>query len=284
METQMGRVLAKGSTGDDVRALQDVLNFHIRRDIPLKVDGIFGAKTEQRVREFQRSNGLKIDGLVGPRTNEQLFEQTTIAVPLFFMPQLTPLTLKGDDRFGLKPPRLIPQLQWPGPPALLPPPFQLGGSFSLLPSGSAMLPQFTSPLNALGLSITVPTRKDPMDPFIANRQAILEMIDNLPVDSKFKAFIASKVPNTVTKIEPPPTGFRWGVSPLFDPLDPKGFGVKGNAAFTLGISQGADGKPNVTFGAWGDGKFFLDFTGGKGQARPHVQADGQLFLGVQGVF
>jgi hypothetical protein len=282
----MGRILSKGTTGDDVRALQDVLNFHIRRGEQLKVDGIFGSKTDQRVREFQRSNRLKEDGLVGPKTNAELFEETTIAVPLFFMPtlQLTPLTLKGDDRFGLKPPRLIPPLQWPGPPDLLPPPFMFGGTFSLAPGGSALLPQFATPLNALGLSITVPTRKDPVDPFVASRQAILEMIDNLPVDSKFKAFIASKVPNTVTRISPPPTGFRWGVSPLFDPLDPKGFGVKGNAAFSIGISQGADGKPNVTFGAWGDGKFFLDFTGGKGQARPHVEADGQLFLGVHGVF
>ena len=53
------------------------------------MDGIFGPATEARVREFQRANGLKIDGLVGDRTNAQLFEVTTVVVPLFFMPSLS---------------------------------------------------------------------------------------------------------------------------------------------------------------------------------------------------
>ena len=80
------------------------------------------------------------------------------------------------------------------------------------------------------------------------------------------------------------TGSDGNVEPLFDPFDPKGFGVKGNAKFTVQVSQGADGKPNVVFGAWGDGKFFLDFTSKQGKARPQVQAQGSVFLGLQGVF
>lgn len=281
----MGKILSRGAAGPEIRALQDALNFQIRRGTPLKVDGIFGPATEARVREFQRANGLKIDGLVGDRTNAQLFEVTTIVVPLFFMPSLslTPPTF-GVGPSGLQPPRLIPQLQWPGPPMPLPTPFQFRGDFRLPAAGSTGLPPFSSPANALGLTITVPTRKDPLDPTVASRLAIIDLIDDLPVNSKFKAFLVSKVPSTQTKISPPGTGFRWGVAPLFDPLDPKGFGVKGNATFTVGISQGTDGKPNVTFGAWGDGKFFLNFTGGQGQSRPHVEADGQLFLGLQGVF
>jgi peptidoglycan hydrolase-like protein with peptidoglycan-binding domain len=210
----MGRILSRGTTGADVRALQDVLNFHIRRGEPLKVDGLFGPKTEARVREFQRANGLKMDGLVGPRTNEQLFEETVIAVPLFFLPNLSLPTLGGGGGFGIQPPRLIPQLQWPGPPTPLLPPFTFGGMFRLPPAGFTALPQFSSPANALGLSITVPTRKDPVDPTVASRAAIIELIDNLPINSKFKTFLTSKVPSTQTKISPPPTGFRWGVSPL----------------------------------------------------------------------
>jgi hypothetical protein len=281
----MGRILSRGTTGADVRALQDVLNFQIRRGTPLKVDGIFGPATDARVREFQSANDLKVDGLVGDLTNAELFVVTTIAVPLIFTPNLslTPPTL-GVGPTGLQPPRLIPQLQWPGPPLPPPSPFQFGGSFRLAPASFALLPQFNSPANALGLSITVPTRKDPLDPTVASRLAIIDLINDLPVDSKFKAFLISKVPSTQTKISPPGTGFRWGVSPLFDPFDPTGFGVKGNATFTVGISQGSDGKPNVTFGAWGDGKFFLDFTGAQGKSRPHVDANGQLFLGFQGVF
>lgn len=281
----MSRNLSRGVTGADVRALQDVLNFHIRRGEPLKVDGIFGPRTDARVRDFQKANKLKVDGIVGPRTNEQLFEETTITVPLVFMPTLSldPLIVKG-SRFGIKPPRLIPELQWPGPPVPMLPPFQFGGLFNLPPASFITLPQFNSNANALGLVITVPTRKDPDDPFVASRQAIVDMVDDLPVNAKFRAFLISKIPNPVTRISAPPTGFRWGISPLFDPLDPTGFGVKGNAAFSVGISQGADGKPNVTFGAWGDGKFFLDFTGTQGKSKPHVEASGQLFIGVQGVF
>ena len=37
----MRRTLSQGMTGQDVRALQDALNFHIRRGEALKVDGIF---------------------------------------------------------------------------------------------------------------------------------------------------------------------------------------------------------------------------------------------------
>ena len=73
--------------------------------------------------------------------------------------------------------------------------------------GSTRLPQFSSPANALGLTITVPTRKDPLDPTVASRLAIVDLIDDLPVNSKFKAFLISKVPSTQTKISPPGTGF-----------------------------------------------------------------------------
>jgi peptidoglycan hydrolase-like protein with peptidoglycan-binding domain len=64
----MARTLSQGMTGQDVRALQDALNYQIRRGTPLKVDGIFGPKTLERVREFQRANQLVVDGLAGPKT------------------------------------------------------------------------------------------------------------------------------------------------------------------------------------------------------------------------
>src|SRR5439155_1685664 len=71
----MARTLCQGMTGQDVRALQDALNYQIRRGTPLKVDGIFGPKTLERVREFQRANQLVVDGIAGPKTQGWLYEE-----------------------------------------------------------------------------------------------------------------------------------------------------------------------------------------------------------------
>ena len=82
----MERLLSFGSEGPDVRAIQDVLNYHIRRGEPLAVDGMFGPKTRARVVEFQSINGLQADGVVGPKTQAELFENTEIIAPIVIMP------------------------------------------------------------------------------------------------------------------------------------------------------------------------------------------------------
>ena len=61
----MNVLLKKGSKGALVKQLQKALN--------LASDGIFGSLTEERVKEFQFSNGLKSDGVVGPATWAILF-------------------------------------------------------------------------------------------------------------------------------------------------------------------------------------------------------------------
>lgn len=67
----MTRNIGIGAWGDDVRALQEMLNL---RGYNLKVDGIFGVRTRQAVISFQESNHdvsgapLVVDGIVGPRT------------------------------------------------------------------------------------------------------------------------------------------------------------------------------------------------------------------------
>jgi peptidoglycan hydrolase-like protein with peptidoglycan-binding domain len=64
--------LRRGSTSNDVRLLQQRLN--AARTIPgislplLTVDGIFGARTEAAVRQFQTLLNLTVDGIVGSRT------------------------------------------------------------------------------------------------------------------------------------------------------------------------------------------------------------------------
>ena len=59
----------RGSRGDGVRAVQEVIRFHHQSDTPLRVaDGFFGPHTEAWVRGFQRAVGTTPDGIVGPTT------------------------------------------------------------------------------------------------------------------------------------------------------------------------------------------------------------------------
>ena len=59
------RTLRKGSKGNDVKELQATLK-------GLAVDGIFGAKTQSKVKEFQKSVNLTADGIVGKNTAHAL--------------------------------------------------------------------------------------------------------------------------------------------------------------------------------------------------------------------
>lgn len=54
------QTLKKGSRGNDVKVLQKALHLY--------EDGIFGALTEEAVKQFQSANGLKPDGVVGDKT------------------------------------------------------------------------------------------------------------------------------------------------------------------------------------------------------------------------
>jgi len=53
--------IRQGARGVQVQALQRNLG-------GLAVDGVFGPKTTEAVRRFQRANGLKVDGIVGRQT------------------------------------------------------------------------------------------------------------------------------------------------------------------------------------------------------------------------
>ena len=56
----MAILLKKGSHGKDVKTLQRILHLY--------EDGIFGAMTEEAVKEYQRQHGLTTDGIVGDKT------------------------------------------------------------------------------------------------------------------------------------------------------------------------------------------------------------------------
>ena len=57
--------------GDDVVQVQEAL--HIYGISPGSIDGVYGPRTEQAVREFQASRGLAVDGIVGPDTTRALW-------------------------------------------------------------------------------------------------------------------------------------------------------------------------------------------------------------------
>lgn len=60
--------LRYGSTGEDVKKLQTALGFTGK-----DVDGIFGNKTQQAVKDFQTKNGLTVDGIAGNQTFGKLY-------------------------------------------------------------------------------------------------------------------------------------------------------------------------------------------------------------------
>jgi peptidoglycan hydrolase-like protein with peptidoglycan-binding domain len=61
----------KGSTGDAVRAVQEVMKFHDQSSGEgpgVQIDGVFGPRTDHWVRGFQTAVGTTSDGIVGPIT------------------------------------------------------------------------------------------------------------------------------------------------------------------------------------------------------------------------
>jgi murein L,D-transpeptidase YcbB/YkuD len=67
------RILRRGDTGDDVKALQELLN---DLGYELKVDGNYGRGTKEAVRDFQEKNKLPADGNFGPKTAEVMLSKT----------------------------------------------------------------------------------------------------------------------------------------------------------------------------------------------------------------
>jgi peptidoglycan hydrolase-like protein with peptidoglycan-binding domain len=66
-----GPTLSSGSSGKDVKRLQRLLVMIKLLDYT-SIDGIFGAKTVQAVKDFQQGKGLPVDGIVGPPTWQAL--------------------------------------------------------------------------------------------------------------------------------------------------------------------------------------------------------------------
>lgn len=68
------QVLSRGSTGDDVKELQERLIFIGFLDD--KADGVFGWNTYWALRNFQKEFGMKVDGVAGTKLKEKLTKAT----------------------------------------------------------------------------------------------------------------------------------------------------------------------------------------------------------------
>ena len=66
VQTAYAAVYKQGSTGSTVKTIQQKLkNWGYYKG---NVDGIYGSKTKEAVKYFQRKNNLTVDGIVGPKT------------------------------------------------------------------------------------------------------------------------------------------------------------------------------------------------------------------------
>lgn len=76
----MTKNLMVGSTGNEVRQVQEMLNFLVRPQPALAVDGIFGPKTRAAAVQFQSLARLSPDGIVGPLTSKALVSSVLATV------------------------------------------------------------------------------------------------------------------------------------------------------------------------------------------------------------
>lgn len=68
--------IKKGAKGASVKKLQTALNTHGAKP-KLVIDGDFGPKTDEAVRNFQKDSKLKVDGIVGKNTSAALGYKAT---------------------------------------------------------------------------------------------------------------------------------------------------------------------------------------------------------------
>jgi peptidoglycan hydrolase-like protein with peptidoglycan-binding domain len=286
----MGRLVRQGCKGADVRAIQDVLNFHIRRLAPLAVDGDFGPRTHARVVEFQKANQLTADGIVGPRTLAKLLEEEQLPITLALVPQ-GGAPQQGVSR-GIQPPRLIPPLTLPPltPPVVTP--------FFLPPDSSSRIPVLTLAGQTVSFLTTVPVRNDPVDPATRSFTEIMRLLDHLPPSFPFRGTIIGAVPRPVQKVgpleldpvAPMSFGFQWGVKPVFDlksvgPPIQFAVGAGANARYMLKLvdKPGAT-VPQLGLFVQGDFRGTIDWTSQAAESRPLIDLKGSILGGLQGRF
>lgn len=75
-EETYGSKFVLGCRGSEVQRLQDLLNRHVHPSPALKIDGIFGPRTEAAAKRYQQATGITVDGVIGSRTWGALLQGT----------------------------------------------------------------------------------------------------------------------------------------------------------------------------------------------------------------
>lgn len=281
------RSLSRGHTGEDVRVLQDRLNYHLRRTTPLVVDGDFGSRTQARVKQFQAGLQLTEDGIVGRLTRAELFEIHEYPGQAVVFPELTrPVFGERDRRPGIQPPRLIPPLMFPQmPQRVLPLPIQILPPITLRNVGFTAFQAIRQP-SLLNMKFTVVPVKDMSDPVVRSTTNIIKLINDIPTNSKFKAFLVEQVPNPISKIEEPGNSFSFKpFAPSYSPLDPDKAANKGSAAFSLRLfGRPGDVTPQIALEGRAEGKVELEYTGRASSNFFKATSEWNFALGLGGVF
>jgi peptidoglycan hydrolase-like protein with peptidoglycan-binding domain len=68
----MSSILKKGSSGDEVKAMQSALK---KLGFPIDADGLFGEKTHNAIITMQTVFGYDVDGMAGPATLKLIEQQ-----------------------------------------------------------------------------------------------------------------------------------------------------------------------------------------------------------------
>jgi peptidoglycan hydrolase-like protein with peptidoglycan-binding domain len=93
----MATTLKYGSSGDEVKKLQETLN--ATGNYNLATDGRFGAKTQEAVKAYQKANGLSVDGIVGNNTWGALNKASTPSTAPSTTPSTTPSATPTTPKF-----------------------------------------------------------------------------------------------------------------------------------------------------------------------------------------
>ena len=286
----MARTLSRGCEGEDVRATQDMLNYHIRRQDPLDPDGRFGPKTDARVRLFQTARKLQVDGIVGRDTRSDLFEFLSYSSQIVVIP---PLTLPGfraaGGANGIRPPRLIPPLTLPNQPTtpqlMLTPPIQLRAPILLNSVSAASFATVQQP-SILNVKFTVAPVKAPDSPVLRAHQYTLKLLNDLPLESKVKAFLVNLVPNPIQVISEPKNSVTFNpFSPKYNPFDPNKLSNTAEAGFSIRIfGRPGDVTPQVALQGRAEGKVEMEYTGRAASGMFKFSSEWNFALGLGGTF